>query len=223
MKNGLTRCLLVLGLALAAAACRSTPEVKAPSADLPLIAVLPFENQSADIEAADKVRNAVYEEFKTRGYRLVELETIDSGLKTLGISEGGQLPALTAEKLGAAIPAEVFCYGNVLEFNFKSVVAVSQKKVALELKLVKAGTVTVLFEGSEEGISSTAGTDAAGRLAFNVVGKIFKSVKSGAKNLVSPGSGQAADVTDKLADVDLTRETGDAIRKLLDKYQKSKD
>lgn len=210
------------GLLLVLAACHSGPAIRQPSRELPVIAVLPFDNQSTDLEAPDKVRSAVYAGLKERGYRLVALDSVDAELKRLGVSEGGQLGAVGLEKLRAWIQADLYCYGDVLDFSFKSVVALSQRKVSLALRLVSATGETVL-EDSEEGVNSSAGVDAAGNLALNVVGKIFKSVKDGAKRKVSSKPQQTADATDTIADVDLAQETREAVNKLLDKFPGQKN
>ncbi len=211
--------LLVFGIIMFTGCNAATKKIQIPHSQA-VIAILPFDNQSTNIEASDKVRSAVYTELKERGYALVGLDTIDDTLKQLGISEGGQLKAVSAEKLRAGIQADLFCYGNVLDFNFKSIVALSQRKVALELRFVRSITGETFFEGSEEGVTASAGTDAAGNLALNVAGKIFKSVKDGAKRLLSSKSSQQnADITDKIADVDLTQETHEAVHKLIEKFQ----
>ena len=224
MKTSRILCSLSCSLLLAQAACRSGPGIKQPPQPLPVIAVLPFDNQSTDIEASTKVRSAVYNELEKRGYRLAGLDKIDGELKQLGISDGGQLRAVTMEKLHAGIQADLFCYGDVLDFSFKSVVALTQRKVALKLRLASSITGETVFEGSEEGTTSSAGTDAAGNLALNMAGKIFKSVKDGTKRLLSSKPPQQnADITDKIADVDLAQETHEAVLKLIDKFQGRKN
>ena len=196
--------------------CKSGPATTRPPRELPLIAVLPFNNQSTDLDAPDKVRSAVYSGLKERGNRLMALDTVDAELKRLGVSEGGQLGAVGLEKLRAGIPADLYCYGDVLDFSFKSLVALSQRKVSLSLRLVSATGETVL-EDFQQGINSSTGTDAAGNLALNIAGKLFKSVKDGAKRAVSSKPQPGTDAVDTIADVDLEQETREAVSKLLDK------
>ena len=86
---------------------------------------------------------------------------------------------------------------------------------------MEAGSSKVIFEGTENGITSKAGTDAAGDLVIHTAGKIVKSVKEGTKKLL-PGQTlkKTADLTDEVADVDLKTETREAIQKLVSKFLK---
>jgi len=81
---------------------------------------------------------------------------------------------------------------------------------------VEAKTGRTVFEDTQKGITTKGGANAAGDLIFHTGGKIFKSVKEGIKKGL-PGKSlkKVADMTDAVADVDLTRETNQAIRKLL--------
>jgi hypothetical protein len=79
------------------------------------IAVLPFRNESADV-AVEKFARAVMVETLTRyDYEVVDVEEVDAKLDALGITEGGQLEAVTLAELAQAIPADSFLYGDVLE------------------------------------------------------------------------------------------------------------
>lgn len=223
--------ILSLIIILAFTGCAKSPKksqsLNIPSPDLVgshpyskrgMVALLPFENQTNNMEAAQKVRQMLYEQMKLKGYRLIELNEIDSQLKILGITDGGQLGALSLKQIRDKIRADRFCYGSVIEFGQKSAVALTQRKVEINLKLVETRTGKVIFEGSESGVTSRAGADAAGDLVVHTAGKVVKSVKEGVKKIL-PGEKlkKAADLTDVIADVDLTNETQDAIQKLLEK------
>ncbi|MBI4401506.1 MAG: DUF799 family lipoprotein [Nitrospirae bacterium] len=223
------RASTLLSIALAAGSlisCLTIPSGGPSPASVPepLIALLPFVNHSNDVEAPQKVRAALFETMKTRNYRLLELDNIDRSLREVDVTLGAQLRLFDdkRELLYKLVPADVHCYGTVVEFVFKNAVALTQRKVELQLKLVEAKTGEVLFEGQEIGITSKAGLDAAADATINVVGKVTKSVKESAKQLL-PGetAKQAADLTDVVADVDLTQETNEAIRKLLARFPKN--
>lgn len=184
-----------------------------------VIALLPFGNQSNDVEASRKVRIALFDEMRSRGFRLVELDGIDASLKELEISDGGQLGSVVLEKIREKISADLFCYGTVIEFGFKSAVALSQRKVEIQLKFADGRSGQWVWEGQEVGVTSRAGTEAAGELAVQTAGKVVKSMKEGAKKLL-PGKTlkKAADLTDPVADIDLQAEIRQAIRKLLNRF-----
>lgn len=185
--------------ALASSGCASRP--KRTVSTQAVFAILPFSNQSVNVEAPERVRGALFQEMKKQGYRLIELETMEKPLKNIGISEGGQLSAVHLEALRQQIPADIFCYGDIKDFVFKSAVAVSQRKVTLALKLVEASSGKIIFEGEETGVTTKGGVDGAGDLAMTVAGKILKPFKGG-----------------DVADVELKSETREAIQKLLKRF-----
>ncbi len=55
----------------------------------PRIALLPFDNETNDINAPNQVRVCLYEEMNKKNYNLVNLDGIDSFLGGKGIVEGG--------------------------------------------------------------------------------------------------------------------------------------
>lgn len=200
------------------AGCAAEHGSRSPVESPPLIALLPFANGSNVVEAPQKVRTVLFEEMQAREFRLMPLDQIDPALRQVDVTLGSQLN-LFDDKLAVLhdlVPADVYGYGTVVEFGFKNAVALTQRKVELKLKLVDAKTGTVLFEGTEFGVTSRAGLDALADATINVAGKVAKSVKDSAKKLLpSESAQQAADLTDVIADVDLTSETREAIRKLL--------
>jgi len=220
--------LLLLALSslvlLAASGCAASAHDVSSAQAAPHIAILPFENHSNDVEAPQKVRAALFEEMKARNFRLLPLGQIDESLREVNVVLGAQLRLFDdkRELLNKLVPADIHCYGTVVEFVFKNAVALTQRKVELKLKLVDARTGVVLFEGTEIGITTKAGLDAAADATMNIAGKAVKSVKESVKQLL-PGdtAKQATDLTDVVADVDLTQETNEAIRKLLPRFPKN--
>jgi len=94
--------------------------------------------------------------------------------------------------------------------------ALSQREVEIQLRFVEAKTGRIVFEDTQKGITTRGGSDAAGDLVLYTGGKILKTIKEGVKKGL-PGKTlkKVADMTDAVADVDLTQETNQAIRKLL--------
>ena len=182
------------------------------------IALLPLDNRSNDVEAPARVRRTLAEEFRKAGAALMPEAEVDAGMKSLGLSESGQLGAVSFGALRAAIKADVICSGTLLDYGFKSAVALSQRKVQIELACRDAAGAEV-FKGAETGITTKAGVDAAGDLVLDVAGKVVKSVKEGTKSFL-PGTTakQAADMTDVIADTDLTQETTEVARKLVERF-----
>jgi len=207
--------LLLAGTLLAGCAASETRPASGR-----VVALLPLANESVDVEAAGKIRAALTKAMTEKGFRLADAAAVDSVLKErFGVTDGGQLRVVTPEKLKGVLPGEVWCFGTVKEYGFKSAAALSQRKVVIALKAVEAATGKTLFEDEQTGITTKAGVDAAGDLVLNLAGKVVKGVKDASKSLV-PGQAakNAADATDVVADVDLTQETREAVQKLLEKF-----
>lgn len=115
------------------------------------VAVLPFDNQSTDVGAADVMRKLASEEFSKRGYQPLPAEEVDGKLSGLGISEGGQLPSVKPEELGKALGADLLCYGDVEDFTFQNLGFVVRKNVVLTVRMLSASSGEVLYEATGTG------------------------------------------------------------------------
>ena len=122
---------------------RAAPDVR--------VAVLPFDNQTTDVNADEILRRLAEEGFSKRGYAPLAPEDVDSRLSALGISDGGQLPAVKPEELGKALGTDLLCYGDVEDFTFQNLGFVVRKNVRLRVKLVSAATAETLYEGTGAG------------------------------------------------------------------------
>jgi hypothetical protein len=142
-------CLLAAGACAGKTAYLVSPSLRA-TAD-PRVAVLPFDNQSTDVGAADVMRKLAEENFCKRGYPPLSTEEVDAKLSGLGVSEGGQLPGVKAEDLGKALGADLLCYGSVEDFTFQNLGFIIRKSVKLQIKLVSASTGETLYEGAGSG------------------------------------------------------------------------
>jgi len=117
----------------------------------PRVAVLPFDNQSTDVSAAEIMRGLAAEGFEKRGYPYLPLSEVDGKLAILGVSEGGQLPGLKPADIGRTLGADLLCYGDVEDFTFQNLGFVVRKSVKLNVKIVSASTGETLYEGSGSG------------------------------------------------------------------------
>ncbi|MDD5210263.1 MAG: DUF799 family lipoprotein [Elusimicrobiales bacterium] len=115
------------------------------------VAVLPFDNQSTDVGAADIMRGLAAEGFEKRGYPYLPLAEVDGKLSGLGVSEGGQLPGLKPADIGRALGADLLCYGDVEDFTFQNLGFVVRKSVILRVKIVSASSGEILYEGTGSG------------------------------------------------------------------------
>ena len=131
------------GSYLVSPALRAAPDAR--------IAVLPFDNQSTDISAPDILRKLAGEGFEKRGYQQLPTAEVDAKLSGLGVSEGGQLPGLKPADIGAALGADLLCYGEVEDFTFQNLAFVVRKSVKLHVKIVSASSGEILYEGTGAG------------------------------------------------------------------------
>ncbi|OIN99103.1 MAG: hypothetical protein COX65_08200 [Elusimicrobia bacterium CG_4_10_14_0_2_um_filter_56_8] len=131
------------GSYLVSPALRAAPDAR--------IAVLPFDNQSTDISAPDILRKLAGEGFEKRGYQQLPTAEVDAKLSGLGVSEGGQLPGLKPADIGAALGADLLCYGDVEDFTFQNLAFVVRKSVKLHVKIVSASSGEILYEGTGAG------------------------------------------------------------------------
>lgn len=115
------------------------------------IALLPFENYSNDVSAPDLLREEVSKRFALRGYAPLGTGETDEKLRAIGITDGGQLPAVKPADIGRALGVDLLCYGSLEDFTFQNLGFVIRKSVRLRLKIVSAGTGETLFEASGRG------------------------------------------------------------------------
>ncbi|MFA6031081.1 MAG: GNA1162 family protein [Elusimicrobiota bacterium] len=138
------------------------------SGGIPRIAVLPLDNRSNDLDAAGTARYWLHERLARRGFEVLPLELTDRLLREkLGITDGGQLKAVSARQLGAALEVGGIVY-VVLEENTRANVGFARKeKTALSLRLVDAKSGREHWSGSgaaSEGEIALSARKAAGVL-----------------------------------------------------------
>ena len=79
------------------------------------VAILPFMNESADVEVGIYARMHLSELLKNRRkHNIIPLEQVDSVLNEMGITEGGQLSTTTVAELSQKLGADGIVYGNVI-------------------------------------------------------------------------------------------------------------
>ena len=140
---------------LVSPALRTAPDTR--------VAVLPFENNSAEPGAPGVMRALTAEGLGPRGYPAVPAAEVDAALRGLRRREGEPLTAEAGRALGAGL----LCYGTVEDFAFENIGLAVKKSVRLRLKIVSAATGETLFEGSGAGKNFKSFPDqAAAKLYF---------------------------------------------------------
>lgn len=117
------------------------------------VAVLPFDNESNDVNAADIMQRFVYLALKPSVYQVRDIKEVNSFLENVGIVDGGQLPAVDPVKLGKDLGVQALMYGYVENFGYLNIGYYVQRKVTLGLKLVDVSNGATLWENTATGVT----------------------------------------------------------------------
>lgn len=146
------------------------------------VAVLPFDNESNDLNAPDIMQQLVSMALHNSPYRVSDLQTVNDKLASVGIVDGGQLPAVDPVKLGKDLGVQALIFGNVESFNYTNIGFYLQRKVNLELKMVEVATGQAIWENSgshavrQLNLDKNAASKALAKgLAEQLVEKLFNS------------------------------------------------
>lgn len=128
--------------------CAAGPKFVAKDVSFPdRVAVLPFSNETNDVEGPETVRKVLIEMLSLKGYIPLPKEQVDETLmKELGITEGGQLGSTTAQELGKYLGVDALFYGNLLSFIDLPLGFVRKRTVKANFRLVDVQTGNLLWE-----------------------------------------------------------------------------
>lgn len=105
------------------------------------LAVLPMANETTNLDGPVVLRKALYKKLKRQGYRVLPLEETDSLLKDMGITDGGQLNAVSVEEVTEKLQARRLIYINLLTFKPLRIAAIEVIKLNIRLFDGKSGTL----------------------------------------------------------------------------------
>lgn len=152
--QGLAATLLLSVVACASRDARTAlPEQDAPPIPpAQLTAVLPFANESNTVAAPEILRALMADEMARHHFRLQPLEETASRLRDhLQISDGGQLPAVTAQEIGDALGGVgTLLYGNVLEWKKVTTGLYNVVSITAHFTLVDSASGAVRWERTHE-------------------------------------------------------------------------
>jgi hypothetical protein len=115
------------------------------------IAVLPMNNMTTDLKGHEMVRDLTQRLIGMCGFEVVPDDQVDGVLKDqFGITDGGQLPSTTAQKLGPALAADGLLYGDLEEFNYINVGFFQNRIVEARYWLVDAATGEKIWEDEQK-------------------------------------------------------------------------
>ncbi len=132
-----------------------------------IIAVLPFNNQSVDLDAPVIMRYLFNKRLSAVGYNTISLSEIDEKLREMGITDAGQLPTTTLKELGEKLNVDGLIYGDVLDFKYTTLGFYYARTVQANFKLFDSKNEKLLWE-DERKVSHK-------KFEFKDIGKAFAS------------------------------------------------
>ncbi|MBI3550275.1 MAG: DUF799 family lipoprotein [Elusimicrobia bacterium] len=117
------------------------------------VVVLPFDNHSTDLVGPELLRGMVAQSLREHGYEPAPVQEVDEKLRTIGVTDGGQLRAIKADVLNKALEADGLVYGVVEEFAFLNVGFAVRRVVRLHLRFVRASSGATLWEDTGQGLT----------------------------------------------------------------------
>lgn len=167
------------------------------------IALLPLENQSLDLRAPELLRDLLDTYLSAASFNLTDVKEAEEKIRGIGIQEGGQLNAVTPQKLGALLEADALLYGDIETFNNANIGVYASRTVKVRLWLVDAKTGTVLWETEKSKANSELGIS-----------------KGAAKNILIKGYANKA--VENILDSPLYPESEDVVRLLVRELGKAR-
>ncbi len=152
--------------AVAFGGCCSMPKPPVPvdlNNPLKRVAILPFRNDTNDVDGPNVMREKMAKALADRSYLVQDLKETEQVLRDrMGINLGGQLDMTTPQKLGETLGVEGVLYGTLMDFDEMTTGLLNVKKVRAKFKLVNTGTGQPFWERglgvkSEVRMSGTAG------------------------------------------------------------------
>lgn len=166
--------LVMAAVILGLSGCVSMPQPAEKDVSERLaLAVLPLRNDTNDVDGPAVVQEKMARALTARGFRVRNTGTSDQVLRDeFGVTLGGQLDGIAAQRLGEALNVDALLFGILLDFNETTLGVYNVRKVRALFRLVSTATGTVLWERglgvrSEQAMAGRAGDAATvlGRLS----------------------------------------------------------
>ncbi|RLD93459.1 MAG: hypothetical protein DRI93_05275 [Aquificota bacterium] len=125
------------------------------------VAVLPFQNNTNNKHAAERIRDLVSTEILARGtFEVVEKGCVDTAIREEALESPTSLDKNVARRLARVLDVQAFLAGSVDQYKDARRGSYSYPVVSLTLRLIDGQTGTILWQAS----GSASGYSAWGRL-----------------------------------------------------------
>lgn len=148
------------------------------------IAVMPFENFTADEHAHEKIRKLVITELLTKGKEVTEPGEVTRLLKELKIKSVGSLKMAEMQDIGKALDVKTIMMGSVESFGISRGISVTYPEVTIHLRLIDTQSGNIMWSvryttGGPDfwtrhfGSEGPSLSEAAGKVVRESVGSLF--------------------------------------------------
>jgi hypothetical protein len=110
------------------------------------VAVVPFKNETVDMDAPNVFRPKLFNIISYKGYVSPPITEIDSKLAEKDIREAGQLNSMTPQEIGKLLNVDAVLYGTVTEWSTTYLVVYASIKVGAKFQLIDTKTGEQLWE-----------------------------------------------------------------------------
>lgn len=142
--------------------------------DVPKSAVImPFENETSEIDIEALVRKSFYSHFSSKNYRDFELSEVDRALEILQSSSSHSWRDITPSNIGEIFHADFIIYGRVKEFKRFFLGIYSRIELVLELEIIDSKSGDVVWGKAVSKKSHDGG------IPFSFFGIIPAALRSG--------------------------------------------
>ena len=150
--------------------CGPKPDYLAKDYEKPkVIAVLPANNQTVDVEGAQVIRNLTYANLYNYQYTgLLPLEHVDSLLREEGITQGGQLSTMQEDEIIKTLDVDGVMFIELLNCEYNTVAVKETRN--LKVKYALHNVNGKLYENEVETDNSQGFLGGALEIATNPVG-----------------------------------------------------
>ncbi len=226
MKRAILLMMVVLLMSICGCAIVPVQPTMDPSNPIKRLAVLPFRNDTTDVDAPNYVRERLIPALERRQYHVMPVEDTDMILREqLGITLGGQLEMASVEKLKEVLQVEGLLYGTIMDFGETTTGLVNVRKVRGKFKIVDANANVVFWENGIGVKSQDTSGGTAGALAGAVAGAggqdeevPWVTIESRSSNkgvLEGLAAGLATKLVSKAVGVHLQHETDEMIWRIV--------
>jgi hypothetical protein len=133
-----------------------------------VVAVLPFANHSNDLKAPVFMQKLAMTALGKGGYSVMRQEKMEEKLRSIGITQGGQLRSKTPVEISRALGADALFYGTLKAASHLTLGVYLKRRVDVETELFDAQGDR-LWKHSASGVSSELNLDA--RKAAEAMGR----------------------------------------------------